>query len=595
MHLKRHLPLLLLLVAQCVAQAAPPPYADPTAYRLNKVNPHAVNYPAESAAFYRLLSDGWRMLWVADTKSAPQSYIQQGGNLKGFAPVSLPSQAYNESAIGCYARDFDMPAEWAGRRTFIRFGSAASAMHLYVNGQLVGYSEDSFTPAEWELTRYLTSGRNRIAVRLYAKSDAAEIEHISPAIKAGLLRNVELYSLPQVYIADYNLIATVDTADYSTARLDLTVDLSTEVRRHYTVEIELIDITQHPSLTILHRRRRLDIKDWFVSFSQKSNDIGGVIPWTPSNPVCYQLIIRLLSSSDSLVHSVVTPVGFRTIEIADNLCMLNGNPLQMRGIEWDEPLPQVGIDSLRTVLEEIRHAGFNTVRLSRPASEAFYDLCDQMGLMVWDVSGVGIDCSLHDSIANSEAWEENFVYRAHNLLRRDRRHACIIAWGINSAMPWGRSAEQMMRYFEGRDAVRLAAHSDYKRGRITVADSATSQSLASLGQKRHRQPTLALCHQWPGDIDALWRTIAEYPTLQGAVCGRWDDLQPHQKAEFCKIARRVAPPDEQPDDDTPAAVVASTETVQDTAAEIGETGPRRQFFLVRWWRKLMNYLSRPLD
>ena len=594
MTVKRFATLLLMAVVGFGCWASKPPYADPTAYRLNKVNPHAANYPAEDASFHMLMTDGWKMLWVKDVKSAPQSYMQQGGSLKGFAPVAVPSTGYGGNAVGCYARDVMLPAGWSGRRTFIRFESVARAMHLYVNGNLVGYSEDSFTPAEWEITKYLAGGKNRVAVRVYAEGDGAAAEQTDEKVAAGLLRNVELYSLPQVYITDYNLIATVDTADYSTARMDLTVDLSTEVKRAYTVEMELIDITQHPSQTMLRKRRRLERNDWFVSFSQGSNDIGGVIAWSPANPVCYRLVIRLLDGNDSVVHSVVAPVGFRTIEIADNLCILNGNPLQMRGIEWDEPLPQVGMDSVRSVLEAIQKAGFNTVRLSRPASETFYDMCDQMGLMVWDVCGVGLDRSLRDSVSDNEEWEEAFIYRAHNLLRRDRRHACVVAWGLNRAMPWGGCAKQMIKYFEGRDAVRLAAHAGYTRGRVAVADSATSERLAAMAQGRHRMPTLGICHKWPADIDGLWRTIGEYPCLQGAVCGRWEDLSDGDVARFKAVARRMAPPDERPDDE-PALVVTVTTPADDGATEVMETGPRRQFFLVRWWHKLKAALSRPLE
>ena len=584
--------LLLLLVVNTALAAAPPPYDDPTVYRINKVNPHAPVVASDDASFHQLISNSWHFFIASSTANIPSHFSDPSTPLRKWTPTSLPS-VWDGNGVGCYVHDFTMPESWLSRRTFLKIGAASSAVRLFVNGQVVGYSEDSFTPAEWEITRYLTSGRNRIALCVYSHSDGSLIE---PPAPSGILRPVELYSLPWVHIIDFNLVATLDTNDYSTGLLDLTVDLSTEVRRSYTVEIELTDTSQHPTRSVLLKRRRLDYKDWFVSFPKSKNTIGHVIPWSLARPFCYQLNIRLLNDKDSILHNISTAIGFRSLQIKDGHWMLNRDTIQLRGTLWDEPLPPLSVDSLQQTLTDIKQFGFNTLFLSRPASETLYDRCDQIGLMIWDRCGVQ---TTSDSLANSENFEDAAIYRAHNMVRRDRHHPSIVAWGIGGTLPWGRLADQLMHYFHNRDAQRIACHPDDPHSSLSLITLSSATHLQSLLGNisnlsivaRHRaKPIVISCPQSAGlyQLSLMWDHVVSQPStsqphIQGILFGQWDTMSESDRLAFLDIARHVAPTyeklQEQPHTTPPAAPPTSEITVTDTSIHENSS---HGFFLWRW-------------
>lgn len=573
------------------AAAVPPPYANPAVYRVNKVNPHTVVIPSENPGFRRLINTGWRFRQVERVSDIPRGFADRGVSLQHWQVVSIPS-VWEQGGVGCYAYDFQFPSSWQGRRIFIKLGAVSSAVHFYVNGQLVGYSEDSFTPAEWDITRYLASGTNRLALRVYSQSDGADVEYGGGRKEYGLLRDVELYALPQVHLIDYHVLATLDTADYMTGLLDVTVDLSTEVKRPYQVEIEVIDTSVHPARSVLRRRRRLDVQDWFVSFGQRDNPVGPVQPWSPSYPFCYQFVIRLLDDQGGLVHSVSSWIGFRMLDFRKGLWSLNGDPLQVRGVEWQEP--ETSREGVRRTLSLMRQHGFNAIRLRRPASESFYNACDEMGLMVWDCCGLGLAPAKAALIGDNEDWEESLIYRAHNLVRRDRNHACVVAWGLADGFPWGYCASQVMKYFRDRDAVRAACHPDDSRSPIRVLRNPSVYRLDSEGtppRYRRVSPLLALYDGdqfTASDLVECWDTIATHTILQGAFFGSWERLTESDRRMLQNAFATWAPDEVRYDGTRPAQAEPVLTEGRDTGSELDERdmGTRRGFFLIRWIRAL---------
>lgn len=570
------------------AIAVPPPYANPAVYRVNKVNPHARVIPSENPDYRRILRQGWRFKHVQRVADIPRGFADRATPLSHWQAVSVPS-LWQEPGVGCYAYDFRLPAGWQGRRTFVKIGAASTAVHLYVNGQLVGYSEDSFTPAEWDITHYLAEGTNRLALRVYSQSDGGDIENHGIHPQYGLLREIELYSLPPVHIIDYNLIATLDTSDNQTGLLDITIDLSTEVRRPYRVELDIIDTSVHPVRRILHRQRRLDIQDWFVSFGQKDNAIGPVRPWSPAQPFCYQLVIRLLDDQGLLLHAVSAGIGFRMLAIRDKVWTLNGQPLQIRGIEWQEP--PASPESVLQTLVEMRQRGINAIRLQRPASETFYDLCDRLGIMVWDCCGLAIPPAQADAIANNEAWDEALIYRAHNLFRRDRAHPCVIMWGISDAYPWGSGAQQVIKYLRDRDAVRIACHPRDRHSPLRLLDNPSVYSLEceAAATPRYKAPVIAFyapASRPVKDLLECWDTIARHPHLHGAFFGPWDSLTASQRRALQNAFATWAPQEVAFDGEPPVAEAPKVELpVKKEVIQEAEM-PRRPFFLIRWIRAL---------
>ena len=537
--MKRHLHILVSLFVALIATsvvAAPPPYDNPEVYRINKVNPHSQNYPSESSDYHILINNGWRVQRFADAGKA-KSFATSGSRIANLRMVSLPAVWPQGDSVTVLAADITLPSSWEGRRTIIKIGAVGPAVHLYVNGTMAGYAEDSYTPSEWDITKLLTAGRNRLTLCIYGKSDANKIEPRNTPV--GVTRDVELYSLPPLHIIDYNLFTTVDAE--GRGHMDITVDLSGEVKGGHRVEITVTDTSQPVSRPLLQRSITLVPKDWFVSFAEKDNKIGQVVAWSDCRPFLYRLDIRLYSPGGKLLHSVSTPIGFRSLDFDNRVWNLNGKPMQIRGIAWDEPLPRPAPDSLINTLLAIKGHGYNLIRLQRPASELFYSLCDQIGLMVWNCCAIAID-DADRAIGEGEEYEESIIYRAHNIIRRDRSHPCIIAWGIGDGMPWGYCAEQVERFVSARDAARPFLCRAYSASNtLSIRDKKVIDYLSLLGRYPRGRSYLLLLDEPlnPQLHDATWDTIASYPILQGMVCGHWDSLTADQRNAHLRMAHRL--------------------------------------------------------
>ena len=295
-------------------------------YSMNKMEPHVnvIPYADEAGAenldylhspYCRCLNGEWAFLYYERPSDVPDSVmgenfplekasrIQVPGNmeLQGYGiPVyanthnefrSLPPHAPQDyNPVGCYMRDFDLPEDWDGRRCILRFGAAKSALTLFVNGRYAGYSEDSKTPAEWDITRYLHPGKNRIAAKVYRWCDGSYLECQDMWRMSGITRDVLLYSVPRTYIRDFKAITALDTTDYETGRLDVTVDFSAEIYSDWSTELTL----SKEGKTLVSRKKRLDRGDWYLFFSPKECPVGKVEPWSPENPTLYSLQIKLL-------------------------------------------------------------------------------------------------------------------------------------------------------------------------------------------------------------------------------------------------------------------------------------------------------------
>ena len=415
---------------------------------MNKLQPHDRIVP--EGDWVRCLDGVWAFAWFDSPKAlhTPLSTIRfkdsirvpgnielQGYgvpvyvNMKNEFPSNPPYAPTDYNPVGIYARDFTLPAHWQGRRVVTKFGAVKSAMYLYVNGQEVGYSEDSKTPAEWDITRYLREGTNRMVVKVLRWCDGSYLECQDMWRMSGITRSVELYALPRTYISDLRIKAEVDRSDYRTGKLDVMVDLSTEVSSRMIVEVSLDRGTD--TVTV---RRRLDRKDWFVNFAP---EVGEVEPWSDTTPRLYPLTVRLLSASGTEVERIVKRVGFRTIEIKDGLLCLNGRPMEIRGVNRHEHSVVGGHyitpAEMRQDIALMKDMGINAVRTSHyPNDELWYDLCDSAGIYVWDEANVESHAQGYGegSLAKKKEWLNPILDRIYNMFCRESSSG---AWATSAA------------------------------------------------------------------------------------------------------------------------------------------------------------------
>ena len=503
----RHSALLFLLGLLLLPVAQGQPYwNNPSMYRLNKVQPHDRIVP--DGAWHLSLNGTWKLARFGSPQAASRVALTA---VRFDDTIRVPHRGHSSAstagnAVWLYARDFRIPAHWHGRRVIAKFGAVGTAMYLYVNGSEVGYSQDSRTPAEWDITKYLHEGTNRMTVKVLHWCDGSRLEHLDGHSAVGITRGVELYSVPYTYITDIKVIADLDTATFRHPLLDIMVDLNREVRGG-SVEATVCGVTL---------RKRFDPGDWFLSLAPQ---VGDITPWTDTTPVLYPLTVRLLDAAGNEIERITKRIGFRHVDIRGGQLRLNGKPVEVRGVCLCAA--DCG-DSPAAMREEIRlmkEMGVNAVRTAlHPASEQWYDLCDSAGLLVWDEANVA--CRDTASPASQKDWLNPILDRVYNMYKRDRNHPCVLAWSLGSGGGNGVCFEEAYRFLKGKDDTRPVVYAGAATAWNTDIVCAPDLPLESLSRyarsRRSPRPCIlsAYCRGM-GGLQTYWDTIARHPRLQG--------------------------------------------------------------------------------
>ena len=582
-HRKAIIPLLFCLL--CVGQTlcAQEAWNDIRVFTRNKQAPHANIMPYaneddiallryQQSPFYRSLNGTWKFHAYQNPDECPKGFYKLGFDLSDWGDIQVPGnielQGYgvpvylntrNEfpsnppyaptdfNPTGCYVREFNLPDSWRGRRTLVKFGAVRSAMYLYVNGQPVGYSEDSKSPAEWDITKYVHSGRNQMAVKVIRFSDGSYLECQDMWRMSGITRDVCLYSVPWTYLADYRIDASIDQ-ETGEGILDVMVDFSGELKQRMNLEVELRDAE---GKTVMQCEKSFQVKNWFGFFTHKECPVGVVHPWTAEDPYLYTLILRFKGATGSLVESIGCKVGFRNVVILEKeypfedtiihvkqLC-INGKPITIRGVNRHEHSPVGGQYVTREEMEHdiamMKEMHINAVRTSHyPNDEYWYELCDRYGLYVWDEANVESHAQGYGegSLAKSEDWIEPMLYRVNNMYKRDRNYPSVIAWSLGNECGNGVATERTYRYLKGKDPARpityeraeLDWNTDIVEVMYPTVDYLSEYCRTASGKRPYIMAEY--CHAMGNSMGGLaryWDTIDKYPQLQGGFIWDWVD------------------------------------------------------------------------
>ena len=369
-------------------------------------------------------------------------------NVKYPFPVD-PPRVPSENPTGCYSKVFNVPMSWlTAGRTRVTFHGVNSAFYLVCNAQFVGYSQDSRLPAEFDLTDFLHSGDNRIAVMVLRWSDGSYLEDQDMWWLSGIFRSVELLHKPDSHIADFRVSPT--------RCLEQKACLVTEVAVAGTDEGALT------SASALHLR--LYWEDTLVSehVHRAGANIWGVdtkltieLPieapklWSHECPNLYRLTLTLLDATGHEIECEACNVGLREVEILGGLLRLNGEPLLIRGVNKHEHDPATGhAESLERVEQQLKlmkQNNFNAVRCSHyPHQPGFYDLCDRLGLLVVDEANIETHgMKPMNALAEDANWQAAFVSRGERMVQRDKNHPCIIIWSLGNEAGYGAAHDAM--------------------------------------------------------------------------------------------------------------------------------------------------------
>ena len=398
-------------------------------------------------------------------------YSSSGYTFKINPPFVMdePKEKYTafieRNPTGCYRNSFTVPKEWKDKEVFICLESVSSAFYLWINGKMVGYSQGSMEPTEFNITKYLNDNdnddqpNNQIALKVFKYSDGSYLEDQDMWRLAGIHRNIYLYDTPKLHIRDFG-VRTILDADYKNATLVVHPELSVADGCNINpdncfVRAELFDATgkmvldsalTHNVAEILNLDHKAKIMNdrnpqrGYSKWGWLSAKIKNPKLWTAETPNLYKLRLSLYEN-DEVLEKYETNVGFRSIEIKDGSLLINGKPIRLRGVNRHEMDPRTGkVMSEERMLRDIRlmkQANINAVRTSHyPNTTRWYELCDSLGLYVMDEADIE-EHGLRGLLASDPSWTNAFMDRTQRMVIRDRNHPSVILWSLGNESGWG--------------------------------------------------------------------------------------------------------------------------------------------------------------
>ena len=366
------------------------------------------------------------------------------------------SKTYNP--VGSYVKFFEVKEELKNKQTFISFQGVEIAFYVWVNGEFVGYSEDTFTPSEFDITNYLKSGENKIAVEVYKRSSASWIEDQDFWRFSGIFRDVYLYAIPETHIKDL-FVKTDLHDDYKNAKLK--AELKMVGNTETTIEAYLEDKAGNKLVTY----------DKVPVFNELTLtlDVKNISLWSAEEPNLYTLYVLVHKKDGSLVEVVTQKIGFRHFEMKDKIMCLNGKRIVFKGVNRHEFSARRG----RSITKEdmlwdikfIKQNNINAIRTSHyPNQSLWYRLCDEYGIYLIDETNLEShgswqkmgQCEPSWNVPGSlPEWQAVVLDRAESMLERDKNHPSILIWSCGNEAYAGEDIYQMSEYFRKKDPSRL--------------------------------------------------------------------------------------------------------------------------------------------
>ncbi|WAZ25516.1 DUF4981 domain-containing protein [Streptomyces cinnabarinus] len=463
------------------------------------------------------------------------TYPYWGANGLGEEPQP-PAVPTRYNPVGQYRRTFTVPGDWSGRRTFLHFEGVKSAHYVWINGELVGYHEDSYTTAEYDITRHLKSGTNQIAVEVYRYSDGDWLEDQDMIRLSGIFRSVYLYSTPAVHLRDFKLDTPLGD-DHRSAELSVTASVRAYedgTAGSYTVETQLYDEGGH---AVWSRPLQQTAKVG-ASGTDTTVQAAKAVPapklWSAERPYLYTAVLSLRDPAGQVIETLSHRVGLREFALRDGLMRINGKPVSLRGTNRHEMHPERGTALTRAELvrdiEVIKRLNMNSVRTSHyPNNPVWYELADEYGLYLVDETNLETH-GIHKNYPGDHAeWTKACVARAQNMVHRDKNHASVVIWSLGNEAGGGSTFVAMHDWIKSYDPTRVVQYEGDDRPGVSDIRSEMYETPAKVEARAKdtadTRPYVMIEYSHAmgnsnGNFKKYWDLVRRHDVLQGGWI--WD-------------------------------------------------------------------------
>tara|TARA_B110000014_G_C20125824_1_gene599613 strand:+ start:3516 stop:6674 length:3159 start_codon:yes stop_codon:yes gene_type:complete len=543
-------------------------WEDQTIFQINREEPRASFFPFESnelafkndkslSSYYHSLNGEWKFHFAKNPLQKAIGFEKVSYDISNWENIQVPGHwemqgwsvpiyldeeypfspnppfvPHDYNTVGSYVKTFELNKLWNNHDIFIHFGGVRSAFYLWLNGEFVGYSQGSKTPAEFDITDKVIMGENRIGVQVYRFSDGSYLEGQDTWRVSGLERDVYLYAVSKARIADFFIKAELND-DLKSGYFSLDIDYlqDDQITEEKTIKVVLTDSSKILfDSTVVAKKSIL-----FESVIHKIN------PWSAEEPYLYNLQINLFNSQKEVIESFYQQVGFKRVEIIDGNLLVNGKAIMFRGVnrhEWD-PVHGRSITE-ESMVEDIRlmkQHNINAVRTSHyPNQEHWYELCNEYGLYVIDEANIEAHgMQFHEKsygyIANDSTWTAQWIDRGKSMVERDKNQPCIIMWSMGNEAGDGDNFVTLYDWIKSRDDSRPVVYEPawYEKHTDVVFPMYKNIEFISKYAEKDVDRPLILCEfahamgNSVGNLQDYWDTFEKYDALQGGFIWDWVD------------------------------------------------------------------------
>ena len=560
--------ILLTTLLTIAAQAQPHDWENPAVLGINKLPYHAtLQLPSKWKECKEIVSlDGqWLFHWSRKPEERPVNFYREDYDVSGWGTITVPgnwqTQGYgtpiytnidypfkrnrpsvtseppkdwtayeNRNPVGSYVTFFDVTKEMLSQHLILHFGGVHSAMYVWVNGKKVGYSQNSMSPAEFDVTNYLRVGKNKLAVEVYRWCDGSYLEDQDMWRLSGIFREVQLWVRPLVHISDYRVTA-VPNRDFSEADVCARISICNTGKRVAKVfPVFKIDGRVNSLL------RPLTINTGDTVCQIYHYTLKNTRLWSAEKPNLYPFSVELQDKKRQVTEHFDYHLGVKRVECVGEVLKINGKNVKLRGVNRHDHHPLTGryVDDA-TYEQDIRlmkQANINFLRTSHyPDREYLYELCDRWGLYVMDEAnqeshGYGY---ANEEMGHDEAWRDAHVDRAESLVKRDFNHPCVILWSLGNEGGIGPNIQAMYDKVCELDTTRLPFYDCHPRySALHDYGYPSPDDLRREAEKETEKPLIAreYAHAMGnsmGNLQEYWDVIYSDSSIAGAAVWDWVD------------------------------------------------------------------------
>lgn len=560
-----------------------PEWENPEIFQINREEPRATfyNYATETDALqyndwknsanYKSLNGTWNFYYTDSVQGRPVDFYKNNFNLKGWDTIEVPSNwemkgfglpiyvnagyvfpknppfiKHNINNVGSYKRFISIPESWNNKQIYLHFAGVSGAMYVYINGKMVGYNEGSKTAAEFNITKFVKTGENQIAVQVLRWSDASYMEDQDFWRLSGIERDVYLRAENSFHIKDIRLNGDL-TSDYSDGIFKADIEFNNFSTKKETLDVEVTLLDGNVQLK--KYSKKLNITSGNTSSIGFSENIKDVKHWTAETPNLYKVLVTLKDENKNTLQSTALHIGFRNINIKNNQFLINGKPVLIKGVNLHDHDESKGhVVSKELTLQDLKimkENNVNAIRCSHyPKNPFFYSMCDELGFYVIDEANIeshGMGTT-NQGLDNDEKrknvhpaylpqWKAMHLDRTIRMFERDKNHPSIVTWSLGNEAGNGENFFVTYKWLKDHDNTRPTQYegaTGYENTDIQAPMYMLIHNMIKYAENNPKRPLIQCEYSHAmgnslGNFKDYWNAFRKYDVLQGGFIWDWVD------------------------------------------------------------------------